>query len=102
MASRVPHLSPAELERVRQAVITMIEKVELNGYHSAWLAPDTPASRVEVDSDRLTWEAGLGATVEELEKPVFIDSIQRIRRQMKASWGMDLPMFTHAKIPGEF
>jgi hypothetical protein len=102
MASRAPHLSPAELERVRQAVITMIEKVELNGYHSAWLAPETPASRVEVESDRITWEAGLGATVEELEKPVFIDSIQRIRRQMKESWGIELPLFTHPKIQGEF
>jgi hypothetical protein len=57
---------------------------------------------VEVDSDRITWEAGLGATVEELEKPVFIDSIRRIRRQMQESWGLSLPMFTHPKIQGEF
>lgn len=102
MASRVPQLSPQQLAQVRESVITMIEKVELNGYHSAWLAPDTPASRVEVDSDRLTWEAGLGATVEELEKPVFVESIGRIRRQMRESWGLELPMFTHPKIQGEF
>ncbi len=102
MADRVPKLSPEELERVRQAVITMIEKVELNGYHSAWLAPDNPASRAEVECDRITWEAGLGATVEEIEKPVFVESIQRIRRQMKESWNMELPLFTHPKIAGAF
>jgi hypothetical protein len=33
---------------------------------------------------------------------VFIDSIRRIRRQMKESWGIELPPFTHPKIQGEF
>lgn len=102
MGSRVPHLSKAQLEAVEDAVITMIEKVELNGYHSAWLSPDGPATRAQVEVDRLTWEAGLGATVEELEKPVFIASVGRIRRQMTESWGIKLPMFHHPKIEGEF
>ena len=43
----------------RESVITMMEKVELNGYHSSWLAPDNPASRAEVEADRITYEAGL-------------------------------------------
>ncbi|VTU27589.1 hypothetical protein H4CHR_02029 [Variovorax sp. PBS-H4] len=102
MSSRVPHLSKAQLRAVEDAVITMIEKVELNGYHSAWLSPDSAATRTEVEVDRLTWEAGLGATVEELEKPVFIASVARIRRQMAESWGLKLPMFRHPKIEGEF
>jgi hypothetical protein len=72
----------------------------MNGYHSAWLAPDNPASRQEVEADRLTWEAGLGATVEELEKPVFVGTIKRLRKQM-APWGVNLPLFRHPKI-GEF
>lgn len=97
----VPKLTPDELRRVEQAVITMLEKVELNGYHSAWLAPDNPASRHENEIDRLTWEAGLGATVEELEKPVFVDSVKRIRERMKP-WGFTLPLFTHPKIEGAF
>jgi hypothetical protein len=97
----VPRLSGEELHRVEQAVITMLEKVELNGYHSAWLAPDNPASRHENEVDRLTWEAGLGATVEELEKPVFISSIKRIRERMKG-WGFTLPMFSHPRIDGAF
>lgn len=102
MNTRIKQLTPDQFERVRQAVITMIEKVELNGYHSAWLAPSNPASDSEIESDRITWEAGLGATVEELEKPVFVDSIARVRRQMKESWDMELPMFRHPKIAGEF
>lgn len=97
---RIPLMSPSEIKVVEDAVITMMEKVELNGYHSAWLAPDNPASRAEMEVDRLTWEAGLGSTVEELEKPLFVDTVQRIRRQMEP-WGVHLPLFNHPKI-GEF
>ncbi|OUL98411.1 ferritin-like domain-containing protein [Variovorax sp. JS1663] len=102
MDSRIPHLSKAQVTAVQDAIILMIEKVELNGYHSAWLAPENAAKRAEIETDRITWEAGLGATVEELEKPVFVASVKRIRRQMEESWGIRLPMFRHAKIDGEF
>lgn len=97
----VPKLTPDELEGVEQAVITMIEKVEMNGYHSAWLAPTNPASDHENEVDRLTWEAGLGATVEELEKPVFVASVKRVREMMRP-WGVTLPLFNHPKIDGAF
>lgn len=93
-------MSPEEIKLVENAMITMIEKVEMNGYHSSWLAPENPASSQEVAADRLTWEAGLGSTVEELEKPVFVASVQRIRRQV-APWGVTLPTFSHPKI-GDF
>jgi len=99
--SRLPHMTPDEIEEMRQAVITMIEKVELNGYHAAWLAPASPSTELEMAHDRLTWEAGLGAIVEELEKPVFAASVARIRAQMKASWGIELPMFRHHKYETE-
>lgn len=102
MDNRIPHLSKAQLSAVEDAIVLMIEKVELNGYHSAWLATEGAAKASEVETDRLTWEAGLGATVEELEKPVFVASVQRIRRQMEESWGIRLPMFRHPKIDGEF
>lgn len=95
--ARLPSLTAAQLEGMKLAVETMIEKVEMNGYHNAWLAPETPASRVEVQADRLTYEAGLGATVEEAEKPVFIKSVKRIREQMKP-WGFTLKEFTHPKL----
>lgn len=98
---RAPQLTRAQIEVVERAVITMIEQVELNGYHSAWLAPASTASNAENEADRLTWEAGLGATIEELEKPIFVASIERIRRQLKAL-GINMPMFTHRKIEGPF
>lgn len=102
MEQRMPELSEAERDGVRQAVVTMIEKVELNGYHSSWLAPETPASAAEMEVDRLTWEAGLGATTEELEKPVFLKSISLMRERMRDSWGLEIPMFTHRKFATPF
>ena len=102
LEQRMLQLSPAEKDVVRGAVINMIEKVELNGYHSSWLAPDSPASRAEMRVDVITWEAGLGATTEALEKPVFIRSIVEMRRRMRDDWGIEIPMFTHHKIDTPF
>ena len=102
LEQRMPQLDARQKEGVRQAVITMIEKVELNGYHSSWLAPDNPASAAEVEVDRLTWEAGLGATTEALEKPIFLESIADMRRRMKEAWDLDIPLFTHRKFAEPF
>jgi len=102
LEQRMPQLDDEQREGVRQAVITMIEKVELNGYHSSWLAPENPASLAEVEVDRLTCEAGLGATTEQLEKPVFQRSIADIRRRMREAWGLEIPLFTHRKFAAPF
>ena len=96
---RIPQMTRAEIDVCEQAVITMIGQVEMNGYHSSWLAPESEATRGEIEADRLTWEAGLGATVEELEKPVFVESVRNIRERLKP-FGIDIPMFTHPKIAG--
>lgn len=90
-------LTPEQKAMIEQSVVTMVEKVELNGYHSSWLAPDSPASRAEVEADQLTYQAGLGSTIEEVEKPIFIATIQRIRKQM-AGLGIRLPAFSHPKL----
>lgn len=97
MANRLPQLSAAQKERVREAVVTMIEQVELNGYQLAWLAPENAASRAQIEGDRILWSAGLGASTEELEKPVFIASLRRIRDRMDSEWGIRLPKFFHPK-----
>ncbi len=97
MAARVPLLTAAQKSRVRDAVATMIEQVELNGYQLAWLAPESEAARSQIESDRVLWQAGLGASVEELEKPVFIASLRRVRDRMESEWGIRLPKFFHAK-----
>lgn len=97
VGSRIETMGTDEIKAIEDAVINMIENVELKGYHSSWLAPESPATKAEMEADRLTWEAGLGATVEELEKPVFIDTVRRIRRQMEP-WGVHLPIFEHPKL----
>ncbi len=102
LEQRMPQLTSAQREGVRQSVITIIEKVELNGYHSSWLAPENPASLAEMEVDRLTWEAGLGATTEELEKPIFLKSIADMRQRMRDAWGLEIPLFTHRKIAAPF
>ena len=90
-------LTPGQKKMIEDSVITMVEKVELNGYHSSWLAPENPASNAEVEADRITYEAGLGSTIEEAEKPVFITTLQRIRNQMQPL-GINLPPFFHPKL----
>ncbi|MDH3752857.1 MAG: ferritin-like domain-containing protein [Acidimicrobiia bacterium] len=92
---RVPDMTAAEIDVCRAKVIWMIEEIELKGYHSSWLseAPDL----AEIEADRLVYEAGLGATVEEIERPLMIESIGRIRERM-APLGIELPMFDHPKI----
>jgi ferritin-like protein len=90
-------LTPEQKKLIEDSVVTMVEKVELNGYHSSWLAPENAASLAEMEADRVTYEAGLGSTVEEIEKPVFIATLKRIREQMKPL-GINLPMFSHPKL----
>lgn len=97
MDYRVKSLTADAIKKVEEAVIVMVRDVELNGYHRAWLAPDSPASALEVKADRLAWEAGLGGTAEELEIPIVVKTVKRVRRRMKP-WGVELPAFNHPKI----
>jgi hypothetical protein len=99
---RAPHMSATDKEVVRQAVIDMIEKVELNGYHSSWLAPDNASSRAEMEVDEITHGAGLGATTQALEMPVFLKSIATMRERMRDNWGIDIPLFRHPRIDAPF
>jgi hypothetical protein len=94
---RLPDMSADEIAAVARATADTIEHVELTGYRVPWLAPDSEAARAEMAADRICWAAGLGATVEETEKPMFVATMQRIRAQM-AALGMALPMFHHARI----
>lgn len=97
VSGRLPFLSRTQRGQVRDAVVTMIEKVELNGYQLAWLAPESEASRAQIECDRILWKAGLGASTEELEKPILISSLRDIRDRMKREWDIELPVFYHPK-----
>lgn len=95
MEHRVPDMSTAELDVVRDKVVWMMEEVELKGYHSSWLSPNPDIT--EIEADRIVYEAGLGATVEEVEIPILIESVSAIRERMR-TWGIELPEFEHPKM----
>lgn len=97
MAERIPHMTQSEIRRVQDATEFMIGEVYLNGYQESWLAPDSQAARDEIEADRITFEAGLGSTIEALQRPVFIGSVKRIRELMKP-WGVTLREFYHPKL----
>ena len=94
---RLPQLSGDEIERMRQAFIDITEKVELTGYRVPWLAADSPMTAEENRIDRLTREAGLGASIEAEEKPVFVACVQRVRTRF-ADIGIAIPSFKHPRI----
>jgi len=95
--SRLPHMTPDEIERMRQAFVDTTIHVELTGYRVPWMAPDSPMTDEENRIDALTRAAGLGASIESEEKPVFIATMQRVRQRF-AAMGIEVPMFTHAKL----
>lgn len=95
--SRLPQMSEAEIERMRQAFIDTTVNVELTGYRVPWMAADSPITEEENRIDALTRAAGLGASIEAEEKPVFIACVQRVRRRF-AELGIAIPPFTHAKL----
>ena len=92
LAHRVPQMSSDELEACRQAMISMVQDVELAGYRSAWLAESPSASEVEVDE--IVFRAGLGGVEQSWEAPIVVSSIRSIR-QRAAPLGIDLPAFHH-------
>ena len=94
---RLPQMSQAEIERMRQGFIDTTVNVELAGYRVPWLAPDSPVTEEERRIDRLTCEAGLGAQPDDEEKPVFIACVQRVRERFRGL-GIDVPMFAHPKL----
>lgn len=97
---RIPHMTRDEIKRVEEAAYISTAHVELAGYRVPWLAEDGPVTQRENEIDRLTWEAGLGASVEEVEAPVFIACVERVRARFKPL-GIDLPMFSHPRL-GQF
>lgn len=94
---RIPQMSKSEIEAVKQGIETFVDTVEFNGYHHSWLKPVSADSRAEVEAMEITAEAGLGASTEDLEKPILVDSMAKIRARMR-DWGFTLKMFEHPKL----
>jgi hypothetical protein len=97
LEARLPHMAPDEIRAVEHAVIDTTQNVELTGYRVPWLAAASPATAEENRVDRLTREAGLGASVEAEEKAVFCACVQRVRERF-GTLGIVLPQFHHPAI----
>jgi hypothetical protein len=95
--ARLPHMSAEEIERMRTAFIDTTINVELTGYRVPWLAADSPITAEENRIDALTRAGGLGASIEEEEKPVFTACVGRVRRRF-AELGIEVPLFEHPKL----
>ena len=95
--ARLPHMSAQEIERMRQTFIDTTVNVELTGYRVPWLAADSPITDQENRIDALTRAAGLGASIEAEEKPVFTACVGRVRRRF-AELGIEVPLFSHPKL----
>lgn len=95
--ARLPHMGAAGIERMRQAFIDTTINVELTGYRVPWMAPDSPITDEENRIDALTHAAGLGASIEAQEMPVFTACVARVRRRF-AGLGIEIPPFTHPKM----
>jgi len=92
---RIPTMSSEELERCREAMISMVQDVELAGYRSAWLAEAPKPGEVELDA--IVFEAGLGGSTAEWEAPILIKSLRGVRARA-ASIGIELPIFHHFRL----
>lgn len=97
LEARLPHLSREEIDVVERAVINTTVNVELTGYRVPWLAAACPNTDEENRIDRLTREAGLGASIEDEEKPVFVACVQRVRKRFRGL-GITLPTLHHPTI----
>jgi hypothetical protein len=97
LEARLPRMTRAEIEVVERAVINTTQNVELAGYRVPWLAAAGPNTDEENRIDGLTREAGLGASIEAEEKPVFVACVRRVRERFRGL-GITLPAFGHPAI----
>ena len=77
---RVPQMNPAEVEAVQNAVLDIIENVEMKGFHSMCLLPADLESELK-EAEAIAAKAGLGFCSAEEEHRVFVKSIQDLRKR---------------------
>src|SRR5687768_1057706 len=88
---RVPQMTPAEVEGVQNAVLDIIENVEMKGFHSMCLLPPDLESALQ-EAEAIAAAAGLGFCAAEEEHRVFIKSVQNIRKRF-AKMGITIPLY---------
>lgn len=88
---RVPQMTAAEVEGVQNAVLDIIENVEMKGFHSMCLLPDDLESDLK-EAEAIAAKAGLGFCAAEEEHRVFVRSIQDLRKRF-GKLGITVPLY---------
>ena len=88
---RIPQMSKPEIELVQDAVLEIMENVEMKGFHSMCLLPDDLESELK-EAEAIAAEAGLGFCSAEEEHEVFVRSIQSLRKRF-GKMGIEVPLY---------
>ena len=88
---RVPQMNPSEVEAVQNAVLDIIENVEMKGFHSMCLLPPDLESDLK-EAEAIAAKAGLGFCSAEEEHRVFVKSIQDLRKRF-GKLGITVPLY---------
>jgi hypothetical protein len=89
---RIPRMNKAEIKGVENAVLDIIENVEMKGFHSMCLLPEDLESDLK-EAEAIAAKAGLGFCAAEEEHAVFVKSIQNLRKRF-AKLGITVPLYS--------
>ena len=89
---RVPQMTKAEIQGVQDAVLDIMENVEMKGFHSMCLLPADLESELQ-EAEAIAAEAGLGFCAAEVEHEVFVRSIQYLRKRF-GKLGITVPLYS--------
>jgi rubrerythrin len=93
MAHRVKTFTPELIAEMERIAIDVMENSELKGFHCIWLVPNEFTEPL-IEANNITAEAGLGGSSPEAEMRALVESIRKIRDDMKP-WGINIPIFEH-------
>src|SRR5688572_19239654 len=89
---RIPHMTKDEVAGVQNAVLDIIENVEMKGFHSMCLLPGDLESDLK-EAEAIAAKAGLGFCSAEEEHRVFVKSIQDLRKRF-GKLGITVPLYS--------
>jgi hypothetical protein len=89
---RIPQMTKDEVQLVQDAVLDIMENVEMKGFHSMCLLPADLESELQ-EAEAIAAEAGLGFCAAEVEHEVFVRSIQYLRKRF-GKLGITVPLYS--------
>jgi hypothetical protein len=88
---RIPQMTKDEIQVVQDAVLEIMENVEMKGFHSMCLLPEDLESELK-EAEAIAAKAGLGFCSAEQEHEVFVRSIQTLRKRF-GKLGITVPLY---------